>query len=122
MLAITATGQNLGAVNVVERFVPAADRGIACQLSSLVDGTQAQLRIFDLDTLAVVNTAPHPLAVASEIELRLRRSGENYNCRTTSPVLEIAGSAAFSPPSARIGLRVRGASAMFHWVMIVGSP
>ena len=122
LVAITATGQNLGAVNVVERFLPDADRGIACQVSSLADGMQQQLRIFDLDKLAVVNTAPHPLTVGAELELRLRRTGDNYNCRSTSPVLEIAGSAPFAPPGARIGLRVRGASAMFHWVMIVSSP
>jgi hypothetical protein len=91
-------------------------------VSSLADGTQQQLRIFDLDNLVVVNTAPHPLVVGAEIELRLRRSGDNYLCRSTSPVLEIAGSAVFAPPAARIGLRVRGASATFHWVMIVTSP
>jgi hypothetical protein len=122
LLTITATGQNLGAVNVVERFLPADDRGIACQLSSLADGTQQQLRIFDLDKVAVVNTAPHPLATGAEVELRLRRSGETYSCRSTSPLLEIAGSAMFAPASPRIGLRVRGASALFHWVMIITSP
>lgn len=122
LLAITATGSNLGAINVVERFLPATDRGIACQLSSLVTGMQSQLRIFDLDQVAVVNTAPHALTVGSEVELRMRRTGDTYNCRSTSPVLEIAGSAAFAPPGGRIGLRVRGASAMFHWVMIVASP
>jgi hypothetical protein len=122
LVTIIATAPNLGAVNVVERFLPADDRGVACQLSALADGDQQQLRIFDLDKKVVVDTAAHPVMEGSEIELRLRRTGTQYNCRTTSPVLELAGTVAFSPQAPRIGVRVRGATATFHWVMVVTSP
>jgi hypothetical protein len=122
LVSITAQASNLGAVNVVERFVPSTDRGIACQLATLANGDQQQLRIFDLDKAQIVNNAPHVITVGSEIDLRLRRSADQYNCRATNPVLEIAGTASFVPQAPRAGVRVRGAVAIFHWVMIVSSP
>lgn len=122
LVSITAAATNLGAVNVVDRFVPADDRGVACQLSSLANGEQQQLRIFDLDKKVVVDTAAHPAAVGSELDLRLRRNGTTYNCRATSPALELAGSVTFAPNNPRVGIRVRGATAVFHWVMVIASP
>jgi len=122
LISITATASNLGAVNVVERYVPSMDRGVACQLSGLASGDQQQLRIFDLSTLLVVDTAAHPFSAATELDLRLRRNDAKYSCRATNPVLELAGDVLFSPPSPRIGLRVKGATAVFHWVMIISSP
>lgn len=122
LISITAAAPNLGAASIVERFLPADDRGIACQLSSLASGEQQQLRIFDLDKKVVIDTAPHVVATNAEIDLRLRRTADTYNCRATNPVLELAGAATFAPGNPRIGVRVRGASAMFHWVMVVTSP
>jgi hypothetical protein len=122
VIAVNALMDNLGAVNLVERLQPGTDKAIACQLSALQDGTQQQLRIFDLAAGAVVDTAPHAFVVGSEIDLRLRRAATTYACRATSPSLELAGTSMFSPAGPRIGLRVRGADAAFHWVMIVSSP
>jgi hypothetical protein len=122
LVAITAAAPNLGAINLVERFTPADDRGVACQLSALASGDQQQLRIFDLDKKMIIDTAPHTVTAGAEIDLRLRRTDDAYSCRATSPVLELAGTAAFAPAGARIGVRVRGATAIFHWVMVVTSP
>jgi len=121
-VAITANGQNLGAVNVVEQLAPGTDKAVACQLSRLSDGSQQQLRIFNTSTSEIVNTGGHPFGVPGELELRLRRNGTQYLCHATSPALELGGTAALAPQDPRIGLRVRGAIATYHWVMIVASP
>lgn len=120
--AINAIGANLGAVSLVERLAPGTEKAIACQLIGLSNGTQEQLRIYDLSAGSVVDTAPHDFGAPLEIDLRLRRTDTTYACRATSPALELAGTDAFSPASPRIGLRVRGVDALFHWVMIVTSP
>ena len=122
LLAITAQDDALASINLVERYVPATDKGIACQLSTLADATQQQLRIFDLEKSVVVDTAAHAIATSAELDLRLRRTDAQYLCRATNPVLELGGSAMFRPSQPRVGVRVRGAVAMFHWVMIVASP
>ncbi|MEJ7599747.1 MAG: thrombospondin type 3 repeat-containing protein [Kofleriaceae bacterium] len=122
VLTINAAGSNLAAVSLVERMAPGTDTSIACQLSGLADGMQQQLRIFDLTAGNVIDSAPHVFRPAVEIDLRLRRAATTYRCRATSPALELAGTAAFSPMAPRIGLRVRGADATFHWVLVVSSP
>lgn len=122
LINVTATPPNLGAISIVEQYVPQTDKGVACQLSALATGDQQQLRIFNLDTKLVVDTAPHTFQVGGELDLRLRRTAESYACRATAPVLELAAGVAFMPPGPRIGLRVRGASAIVHWVMVVSSP
>ncbi len=120
--AITATGQNLGSINVIDRMQPNTDKSVACQLSGLVNGTQEELRIFDANAALIINNAPHAFANGTQTELRLRRAGTNYACRVTGPSLELVGTSTFSPASPRIGLRVRGAAARFRWVMIITSP
>jgi hypothetical protein len=122
LLAINATADNLGAVNLIERQAPDMDKAVACQLSSLGDATEQQLRIFDISTGVLVDTAAHPFVVGEQLDLRLRREATRYSCRATGPALELAGTVTYSPAEPRIGLRVRGADAAFHWVMIITSP
>jgi hypothetical protein len=122
LTGIRATGSNLGSVSLVERLEEGTEDSIACQLSRLANGEQQQLRIYDLAASRIIDNAAHVFEVGSEIDLRLRRTGNLYNCRATSPVLELAGTAEHAPTRPQIGLRVRGASASFHWVMIVESP
>ena len=98
LLQITADDPNLGAFSIVEQYVPATDKGVACQLSSLANGMQQQLRIFNLDTRTVVDTAGHVFESGSAIDLRLRRTDDTYSCRAQAPV-----------PRARRGCRVHGA-------------
>ncbi len=121
LLMLTANAPNLGAFSIVEQYVPMTDKGVACQLSSLASGDQQQLRIFNLDTKVVVDTAPHTFAVGG-LDLKLRRTGATYSCRATAPVLELAADVGFMPQAPRIGLRVVGATAVVHWVMVVSSP
>lgn len=118
---ITASGLNLGSVNVIERLQPNTDKAIACQLSGLSDGTQEELRIFDANASAVIKFASHAFSTGNELMLRMRRNGTTYGCRSGTSA-ELSGTATFSPSSPRIGLRVRGAAARFRWVMIVTSP
>lgn len=120
--AITATGLNLGAVNVIERMQPSTDASVACQLAGLADGTQEQLRIFDGNAVAAIASVAYAFAPGAANELRLRRDATRYTCRAANPTDEVAGTVAFAPASPRTGLRVRGAVARFRWVMIVTSP
>jgi len=117
--AITATGQNLGAISIIDRQQPNTDKSVACQLARLADATENDLRIFDTGTGMAVNTAAHPLDANVAIEMRMKRNTTNYLCRATNPPLEIAGSDTFAPMLPRLGVRVRGAAAHIHWVMVV---
>jgi hypothetical protein len=119
---ITASGLNLGSVNLIDRMQPSTDKSIACQLSGLSDGTQEQLRLFDASTAMVITGAAHAFSAGTPTELAMRRDATSYTCRASDPMLEVAGTAAFAPASPRIGLRVRGAAARFRWVMLVTSP
>jgi hypothetical protein len=119
---ITASGNNLGSVNLIDRMQPNTDKSIACQLSGLADGTQEQLRLFDASTQLVITGAPYAFSPTQPAELRLRRNGTSYACHVGDPAADVMGIAAFSPVSPRIGLRVRGAAARFRWVMLVTSP
>jgi hypothetical protein len=119
---INATGLNLGSMNVIERMQPGTDASIACQLSGLNNGTQEELRIYDGSTSTALATTAHSFANGTEVELRLARSGTSYTCHATGPSQQLTKSAAFSPASPRIGVRVHGAKANFHWIMIVQSP
>lgn len=122
LVSINAEAPNLGAISIVDQYVPATDKGAACQLSALGDGEQQQLRIFNLDTKVVVDTAGHPFGVGGELDLRSRRTGQRYSCRATAPVLELAADVPFMTNEARVGLRIRGATAIVHWIMVIGSP
>ena len=119
---VTATGANLGAINLVERAAATGDTSVACQATGLLDRSEEQLRIYDLDAGTIVNTAAHPFGANYSTEMRLRRDGNAYLCRATNPVLELAGSSAYSPASPRIGLRARAVNATFQWLMVVSSP
>jgi hypothetical protein len=119
---ITASGLNLGSVNLIDRMQPNTDSSIACQLSGLADGTQEQLRLFDASAAAVIVGSPHAFGPAAPLELKLQRSGTSYTCSATSPATAVAGAATFSPAAPRIGVRVRGAAARFRWLMLVTSP
>ncbi len=119
---VTATGLNLGSINLIERMQPNSDKSIACQLSGLGNGNLEELRLFDANAAAVINGAAHAFATGTEIELRLRRDGTSYECYASGPPQQVAGTATFLPALPRIGLRVRGAEARFHWVMITKSP
>jgi hypothetical protein len=120
--SITATGLNLGAIAVIERMQPGSDNSVTCQLAGLAGGTQESVRIFDTSQSANVASAAYSFAAGDAKELRLGRDGTSYACSVTSPNAHLAGAAAFAPASPRIGLRVRGAVARWHWVMIVTSP
>jgi hypothetical protein len=120
---ITASGLNLGSVNLIDRLQPNTDNSVACQLAGLANGTQEQLRLFDANAAMVIVDAPHAFAPGEATELRLRRNATSYACRVSGlAATEVAGTAAFSPASPRIGLRVRGAGARFRWLMLVTSP
>ena len=117
--AITATGLNLGAISLIDRQQPNTDKSVACQLARLADATENYLRIFDTGTGMAVNSATHPLATNTAIELRMMRNKTSFACRATNPPLEITGSDTFAPLVPQLGVRVRGASAHVHWVMVV---
>ncbi len=119
---LQAVGMDLGSVSLVERFSAFADTGYACQLSALRTGTQAQLRIFDLGTAAVLDTAAHPFDERVEYELRLRRVRADVACRATAPVLELAKATPAVGAVGNVGIRVRAAKLDVAWVMVVSSP
>jgi hypothetical protein len=120
--AITATGLNLGSINLVERMQPNTDKAIACQVAGLAGGASESLRIFDTATSMNVASASYAIQPGAAKELRFDRDGTSYTCNVTSPSASVAGTAALAPASPRVGLRVRGAVARWHWVMLVTSP
>ncbi len=120
--SITATGLNLGAIGMVERMQPGSDNSITCQLAGLAGGAQESVRIFDTSASANIASAMYSFAAGDAKELRLDRDGTSYTCSVTSPMAHVTGPAAFAPALPRIGLRVRGAVARWHWVMLVTSP
>lgn len=122
LFMLNAKAPNLGALSIVDEYSPMTDEGVACQLSALANGDQQQLRIFNLETKVVVDTAPHTFAVGGELDLRLRRSEATYSCRATAPALELAADVSVTSQAPRLGLRVVGATAIVHWVMVVSSP
>jgi hypothetical protein len=120
--SITASGLNLGSINLVERMQPNSDKALACQLAALVDGMQESLRIFDTASSTEVASANYAIQQGESKELRFDRAGTSYTCNVASPTARVAGPATFTPASPRIGLRVRGAVARWRWVMLVTSP
>ena len=120
--SITATGLNLGAIAVIDRMRPNSDESVTCQLAGLAAGTQQAVRIFDTSASAEVASASYPFARGDAKELRLARNGTSYACSITAPMAKLAGASTFAPASPRIGLRVHGAAARWHWVMVVTSP
>ena len=120
--SITATGLNLGSINLVERMQPNTDKAIACQVVGLAGGASESLRIFDTAASMNVASASYAIQPGAAKELRFERSGSSYSCNVTSPSASVAGTAAFAPGSPRSGLRVRGAVARWRWVMLVTSP
>jgi hypothetical protein len=120
--SITATGLNLGAIAVLDRLQPNTDKSVTCQLAGLAAGADQALRIFDTATSASVASASYPFTAGDAKELRLERDGTSYACSIASPTTTLTGSALFAPASPQIGLRVHGAVARWHWVMLVSSP
>ena len=120
--SITATGLNLGGIGVIDRLQPNTDRSVSCQLAGLTTGTQEALRIFDSSASADVASAGYGFTPGDEKVLRLDRDGTTYACSVASPAAHVTGTVAFAPASPRIGLRVHGAVARWHWVMLVTSP
>jgi hypothetical protein len=120
--SITASGLDLGSVNVVERMQPNTDKAIACQVVGLAGGAQEYLRIFDTASSLGVASASYALELGAPKELRFDRNGSSYACNVANPAATVSGTATFAPSSPRIGLRVRGAVARWHWVMLVTSP
>lgn len=120
--SITATGLNLGGIGVIERMEPSSDHSVTCQLVGLVAGAQESVRIFDTSASTNVASAAYSFGPGDAKELRLGRDVTSYTCSVASPAAHVTGAAAFAPAAPRIGLRVRGAVARWHWVMVVTSP
>jgi hypothetical protein len=119
---ITATGLNLGAIGIIDRLQPSTDKSVTCQLAGLAAGTQESLRIFDTSASANVATESYGFAPGDAKELRFHRDGTAYACSVVSPAAHVNGTATFAPASPQIGMRVHGAVARWHWVMLVTSP
>lgn len=119
---LTATEDILGAMAVVDQVEPGQDRGVACQLSGLADGSQRELRVFNTATATIINNAAHAFEPAVPYLFEMARAGSSYTCKANNPSLVLAGTTAQAPANARTGVRVRGAHASYRWVMIVSSP
>jgi thrombospondin type 3 repeat protein len=119
LTAITSTGLNLGSVSVIDQQQPNTDKSVACQLSALTGGVDASLRIFDTATSTAVDAAPHAFASGGTFVLELQRDGTDYTCSASNPQLQITGADQLSTANHDLGLRVKGASARFEWVMVL---
>jgi hypothetical protein len=114
----TAFGAMLGGVGVVQQRHPSTDDAIACQLVN----APSALRIYDLSTATTVSEAAHPVVVDQSYLLVSARDGITYSCYASDPDTELVDDATYAPASPRIGVRVRNASARFHWAIVLTRP
>lgn len=119
LTAITSTGLNLGSVSLIDQQRPNTDDSVACQLSALTGSVGASLRIFDTATSTSVTASPHAFGAGQMFTLQLDRDGTDYACSASNPQLQITGADPLSIADHNLGLRVKGASARFQWVMVL---
>jgi len=113
--AIDATGTRVA--GVVDLFDVAASRGTSCVAIRDPLGGQSLLLS---DTLTGDNYGEAPLSVTAGLTATIvsRRDAAMMTCSTTS--LAVSGTALFNPSDVRTGIRARGATVRFGWVMLVG--
>jgi hypothetical protein len=112
----------LGAFGVAAVHQPGTDAVVVCQLVGNANGTSQELRIFDTNAGTLVANVAHAFTPGLRALVRIHRDGTKFDCYASNPAAMITGTSAFAPASPEIELRVRSASAHYHWVMVTTSP
>lgn len=117
-------GANLGAVGLSAQHEFGTDQQVLCQSVGLANGTQQELRLFDTNQVPPlqVDNAARAFTVGQRFAIELHRDGTGYTCDATNPNAQVTGTIAFDPNVAEVGIRVRSATARYHWIMVVSSP
>jgi hypothetical protein len=117
---VSFAGTALGAIGVMTLSERGVDDNIVCQVVGLPNGSSQFLRIFDnVGVLGVIDEAPHTFDPGDRFELRVDQAGTTLDCRATNPDTEVNGTSSYAPNEPEIGLRVRSATARYHWVMVI---
>lgn len=64
----------------------------------------------------------HLLQTGATYTLHNHRDGTSHRCRSSNPNTEINALTAYGASIPTVGLRVRSATARYHWVMVVTGP
>jgi hypothetical protein len=115
-------GTALGAIGVVDQYLPASDDGVECQIVGSAGGVTNMLRLYDTSAQVVINEAPHTFIPGDSFVLKLARNGTNYTCTASTPTVTVTGSSSFAPQGAQLGARVRSVAGRYQWLMVIKSP
>jgi len=114
---LTATSG--GSIGIVDRFDLGGTAGVHCG-----GGRSGDTELFALINAAngaFLSSMPHAFAVGTTYRLELRRKGNDYECRDTTPGAPLAVTANAAPNGVVIGFRARVASARYPWLLGVVS-
>lgn len=112
----------LGAMGVGVRHAPGSDDlGGLCQLVGNANGTGEELRLFDTGNggAVLLDSIAHGTGPGETYELYLEDDDGLLSCDTTSPDAFLDGMTMFDPPNRELGIRVRSATARYHWAMVL---
>lgn len=119
-VTMTAFTTSLAGVGVVDQHQPGTDMGIACQLVANGSGTNQELRVYDG---TVIGSAAHALVANDTYTVRITRpTAGSQRCDATNPVAMFNTASTFMPANAEVGVRVRSATATYHWILVVRRP
>jgi hypothetical protein len=113
------TAPHTGTTGVTNMHQAGADSGTYCSLyvyNGFVPSPGLALALFDASNYAVT---AYEMTVGSTYRISLRRENNSYACAATTTGANASTSRNFNLSAVGAGLRVAGAAARFHWLMIV---
>lgn len=123
LVALNATADQLGSIGLIDQLERGTDESIVCQLSGLATGDQEELRIFDTSAGTIIDNAGFPFELNERNEMRYDRD-QKLGCRDVidGRVLALQGESTRKATAGQVGIRARGATARYHWILIVAGP
>nr|HEX4314871.1 thrombospondin type 3 repeat-containing protein [Kofleriaceae bacterium] len=97
-----------------------SSRGIVCELA-LNSSDNGLVALLDSQT-SVGNSRAATIVVGAASDLAETESGTAYACASSLAPPALTATQTFAPTGPQIGLRSRGMSAHFAWLMVVASP
>lgn len=114
----------LGAMGLGVLHEPGTDDiGGLCQLVGLANGTMEELRLFNTGNggAILLDSGAHTFDPSTTYELYLEHDDGFLSCDASNPDLGTEAATTFAPANPELGLRVRSASARYHWVMVLST-
>jgi hypothetical protein len=112
---LDATGIRLA--GVVDLFDVGANRGTSCVG---IRDSSANQRLLLSDTMTSQDFGSVPMTVQDGTSAQITSTRDGVSIKCANNTASFTGTAAFNPPTPKLGLRARGAVVKFHWILIVG--